>query len=62
MKNKTQIIRLIDVFFIAPFMIYFGLKAENIPELNKDLMVGLGVLTALYNGNNYLKNREVKNV
>ena len=57
--GKTQNIRLVDVFILAPFMIYFGLKAKGISKTEKSIMVLAGIGTALYNGNNYLKQKEI---
>ena len=48
--DKSQIIRLADVFVIAPYMVYVGRK------YNRPAMTALGVATALYNGNNFIKN------
>ena len=52
---KTQEVRLIDVFILSPFMIWFGIKAKGIPQVAKTGMVISGILTGLYNGRNYLK-------
>ena len=54
--DKSQAVRLADVFFIAPFMMYYGFKAKGIHPLAKYTMIGLGVATLVYNGRNYLKN------
>jgi len=56
--GKTQSIRLADIFLLAPFMIYFGLKAKGVSKTEKSIMIVAGVGTALYNLNNYLKQRE----
>jgi hypothetical protein len=53
---KSQDIRLVDVFLLGPFMIWFGVIAENVPEWASILMVVSGVLTILYNAKNYLMN------
>ncbi len=54
--DKSQQVRLIDVFFIAPFMVYFGYKAKSMPNIARYTMIGLGVATFFYNGQNYLIN------
>lgn len=55
--DKRQQIRLIDVFIVAPFLIYTGVKyRKNLPQFISTGLVVLGVLTAFYNGNHYLKN------
>jgi len=55
--SKTQMIRLADVFFIGPVMIYGGKRLRKLgnPALGITLMV-LGGLTIWYNGKNYLAN------
>ena len=50
-------VRLLDVFVVAPILIYAGTRKE----LNKTLktaLIGLGIATLVYNGNNYLKNKQ----
>lgn len=56
---KTQAIRLADVFFIGPVMVYGGNRLRRLkhPTLGATLVV-LGILTVLYNGKNYLLNKE----
>jgi hypothetical protein len=59
MIEKSQQIRLIDVFVIAPFLVYTGVKyKKSLPSIVSNSLIVLGVLTAVYNGNNYLKNRK----
>ncbi len=53
--QKSQAIRLVDVFFIAPYLIYVSTKSK-ITELDKYLLLGLGVATLVYNGFNYYEN------
>jgi hypothetical protein len=56
---SKQNVRLLDVFLIAPFIIYAGSK-----QTNKSLKYGLytiGVLTLIYNGINYLENKKYAN-
>jgi len=55
--QKTQTIRLIDVFFIGPFLIYIAHITPNIKKMDKLLLFVIGLLTILYNGDNYLKNK-----
>jgi len=56
--NKQQV-RLLDVFLVAPFLIYTSTLKGNPSWVRLSLLV-LGVATLLYNGSNYLK--EDKNV
>lgn len=53
---KTQEIRLADVFFIGPLMIYAGSQKKISPFVDNAL-IALGVCTIVYNGRNYLLNR-----
>ena len=55
--EKTQEIRLLDIFGLAPFMVWFGATATGVPQWAKFVMVISGILTALYNGRNYLRKR-----
>ena len=51
----VQKVRLIDVFVIAPFLMYVGSNKN----LSNPIRIGLwtiGISTLIYNGNNYLKN------
>lgn len=55
--EKSQQVRLLDVFVIAPFLVYTGVKYKNsLPKIVSIGLVVTGILTAIYNGNNYLKN------
>jgi hypothetical protein len=54
MADKSQDIRLADVFLIGPFMFY---SARFLPTPAMRLaMQGLAVATIVYNGRNYLIN------
>ena len=53
---NVQTIRLIDVFAIAPILIYSGTKESMLPKWVKMSLVVIGIATILYNGTNYLKN------
>jgi len=55
--SKSQNIRLLDVFFIGPFMIYAGYKAQGLTDLERYLLYGIGIATIVYNGKNYLRNK-----
>lgn len=56
--SKSQNIRLIDVFFIAPFLFYIGYKAKNISEFDKAVIYIIAGSTLIYNGRNYLINQQ----
>jgi hypothetical protein len=52
--DKGQNLRLIDVFLLGPFMIWFGYKSQ---VTGRWIMMISGGLTIAYNGRNYLRNR-----
>lgn len=56
---KTQTIRLLDVFFVGPLMVYAADKLPKEQETAAKLLAVVGVATVLYNGRNFiLTNRE----
>ena len=54
-QQQTQIIRWLDVFLVAPFLIYTGVAYKQLPDAVRVSLIILGIATAWYNGNNYLK-------
>jgi hypothetical protein len=54
--QKSQAIRLVDVFLIAPYLFLLATK-DKVSPLDKKILFGLGLATLLYNGANYLKNK-----
>lgn len=56
--NSVQSVRLIDVFLLAPFMVYVANKSGSITRNEKLLLTVAGILTAVYNGRRYL---DIKN-
>ena len=56
--SKSQTIRLVDVFLIAPFLVFIGLKKGLLSKTEKYIVILIGVATLYYNGKNYLKNRQ----
>ena len=57
--QKSQAIRLADVFLIAPYLLYVSSKRE-LSELDRNLLVGIGVATLFYNAINYIQNKKIK--
>lgn len=53
----VQTVRLIDVFFIAPFLMYVGTN-KSLSTPVRTTLWGLGIATLLYNGHHYLKNKQ----
>lgn len=54
--SKSQNIRLIDVFFIAPFLLYIGTKAKGLSKIDTTILFIIAIATLYYNGKNYLAN------
>jgi len=50
--KTTQQIRLVDVFFISPVLLFASTKVED--RMLKLALYGLGWATLIYNGYNYL--------
>jgi len=50
---KTQAIRLVDVLFLGPVMIYFGLSPSRKTKLERAFFIVSGAATILYNLRNY---------
>lgn len=57
--SKSQLIRLIDVFFIGPYLIYLAQKREINPHHSLALSI-IGLATIAYNANNFLENKNQK--
>ena len=53
--SKSQVVRVIDVVFIAPVMIYAGVTKSNLPIFVRISLALLGVATLFYNAQNYIK-------
>lgn len=57
--QKSQVIRLVDVFVIAPICVYAGVKYYNtMPKWLSLSLIGIGLATAVYNGRNYSINKK----
>ena len=62
-KNRQQYfvfdpqpVRILDVVFVAPVVLYAGVKGNFSPFIKYSL-IAIGVGTFVYNGINYLKNQ-----
>ena len=53
----VQNVRLLDIFVVAPFLIYTSTLKGN-PSWVRLSLFTLGVATLVYNGHNYLKAKE----
>tara|TARA_R110000824_G_scaffold6208_3_gene28637 strand:- start:113 stop:325 length:213 start_codon:yes stop_codon:yes gene_type:complete len=56
--SKSQNIRLLDVFFIAPFLFYVGAKAKGLNQAERYILYAIAFGTLVYNGKNYLINKK----
>jgi hypothetical protein len=57
--QKSQTVRLVDVFIIAPFLGYIAYTGKGLATWEKLGLYILAVATLLYNADNYLKTREL---
>ena len=57
--SKSQPVRLVDVFLLGPFMVWFGVIATGVSSIFKIIMIISGIATIIYNGWNYLVNKGV---
>ncbi len=53
MGDKSQAVRLLDVFVFGPFMIWAGVRASTLPDVARGGLVVLGLGTMGYNLRNY---------
>jgi len=52
--GNAQMVRLWDIFFIAPVLVFVGVKYK-MPILARIALIGIGIGTFIYNGYFYLK-------
>ena len=55
---QLQAARTIDVLLLGPFMVWFALKATNIPDWARGVMALSGLATVWFNGRNYIVAKE----
>lgn len=53
-----QPVRLLDVIYVGPVMIYAGLKGKDLNQFVKWSLIGVGICTILYNGANFFINEK----
>ena len=56
--QKSQVVRLWDIFFIAPFLVYIAYNSKGLKNWERAGIYFIGISTLLYNGRNYLKNKK----
>ena len=60
--QKSQVVRLVDVFVIAPIVVYAGVKYfKTMPKWLSLSLITIGVATAVYNCKNFLINKNKNN-
>lgn len=53
-EYQRQIVRVLDVFLLGPFLIYVA-SLKTLPKHIRVILLLIGILTIIYNGKNYLK-------
>ena len=56
--QKSQAVRLWDIFFIAPFLVYIAYNTKGLKNWERTGLYVIGITTLLYKGRNYLKNKK----
>ena len=59
--SKSQTVRIYDILYVGPLLIYAGTFKSNLPNWVKASLVITGVLTIGYNAHYYMKNRKELN-
>jgi len=54
--QKSQLLRALDVLFLAPFMIYIAHKSKDLNSIEKNILLISGILTGIYNAKNFYYN------
>lgn len=60
--QKSQAVRVIDMVFVAPVLVYAATTKNNLSEPLKIILFTIGIATFVYNANNYFKNRNLQSV
>lgn len=55
---KSQDVRLFDVFFLGPVMMWAGIQTRPLNDFTRTFLVLGGAATVLYNWYNYVQIRE----
>tara|TARA_R110000824_G_scaffold241807_1_gene430573 strand:+ start:3123 stop:3344 length:222 start_codon:yes stop_codon:yes gene_type:complete len=55
--SKSQAIRLVDVYFIAPYLMWIGFRAKGLTKIERRILQGIAVSTLVYNARNYALNK-----
>lgn len=60
--EKSQAVRLVDVFAVGPLLIWAGARSSNLPGWMRGALAVTGAATIAYNGSNYIRNTELENL
>ena len=52
---KSQAVRLVDIFALGPFMVWYGLKSTGMSALARGILAVSGAATIAYNWRNYAR-------
>ena len=58
--QKSQAVRVLDIFLVAPFLLYVGYKATGLKDWERLGVYTLAITTLVYNSRNFLKNNKEK--
>lgn len=58
--SKSQLVRFLDISVIGPVLLYWAYKGK-LSSMERMLMGLIGAGTVIYNGKNYIKNKQVLN-
>jgi uncharacterized membrane protein AbrB (regulator of aidB expression) len=58
--SKSQTVRLMDVFFLAPFLAYVGFKAKGLSKAELLILYAIAGGTLYYNARNYLDTKKLQ--
>lgn len=56
--NNTQLVRIVDIGFIAPFLIIVGFVYTRLPLFVRIILIVIGISTLIYNLINFIKEEQ----
>ena len=57
--QKTQFVRLIDILFISPVLLYIAMKKKPLNLAEKTILASIGAGVLYYNSKRFLINKEI---
>ena len=58
--GKAQEVRLLDVFALGPFMMWYAISSKDQPDWARLVLAFSGLMTSVYNGANYVRIRQAQ--